>query len=86
MYILNSKSQELDMPVCNGDAVKKLRLEAMLSANKLARYADLDRGTISAIERGKYVSEISVAKLLSALSGQLGREIHNAEVILRDDH
>jgi DNA-binding XRE family transcriptional regulator len=62
------------MPQCNGE-LKKLRLEAGLSQNKLARAADLDRTTISSAERGEEVTDLTLSKLATALSRVLGKEI-----------
>lgn len=62
------------MPACN-QKLKTLRLEAKLSQNKLAQRADLDRGTVSAAERGGDVTEITVSKLAAALTKALRREI-----------
>ena len=61
------------MPQCNGQ-LKTLRLQAKLSQNGLARKSELDRTTVSNAERGREVSELTVSKLASALSGELGQE------------
>lgn len=54
----------------------KLRLEAGLSQSKLARLADLDRKTVSDVENGRNTpQEVTFAKLASALSKMLKREI-----------
>ena len=58
------------MPRCNGE-LKKLRLEAGLSQNKLASRSDLDRATISSAERGGEVTDLTLSKLASALSKAL---------------
>jgi len=60
---------ELDrsMPRCNGE-LRKTRLDAGLSQNRLARLADLDRGTVSKIERGEDCQELSITKYLKALN------------------
>jgi len=62
------------MPQCNGD-LKRLRLEAGLSQNKLARAADLDRTTISSAERGGDVTDLTISKLATALSKALGTQV-----------
>ena len=62
------------MPVCSGQ-LKKLRLEAGLSQNKLARAADLDRTTVSSAERGAEVTDLTVSKLSSALAERLRRPV-----------
>lgn len=62
------------MPQCNAQ-LKSYRLQAGLSQNKLARKAELDRTTVSNAERGQEVSELTVSKLASALSAELGHEI-----------
>jgi transcriptional regulator with XRE-family HTH domain len=62
------------MPQCNGD-LRKLRLEAGLSQNKLARAADLDRATISSAERGGEVTDLTLSKLAAALSKALGTAV-----------
>jgi DNA-binding XRE family transcriptional regulator len=62
------------MPKCNGE-LRKLRLEAGLSQNKLARTADLDRTTISSAERGDEVTDLTLSKLATALSKALGTSI-----------
>ena len=55
--------------------IKSLRLEAGLSQNQLSRKADLDRGTISAAENNKDVQDVTVAKIATALSTALRRNI-----------
>jgi transcriptional regulator with XRE-family HTH domain len=67
---------------CAGE-IKKLRLAAGLSQNRLARLADLDRGTVSSAENGGEVSELTVSKLSTALSNALGQavEIHMVEAL-----
>lgn len=62
------------MPRCNGE-VRKLRFEAGLSQNKLARLADLDRSTVSSAENSGEVSDLTMAKLTSALEKALGRPV-----------
>ena len=62
------------MPICS-PRLKQIRLEARLSQNRLARLADLDRGTVARAERGDDVSDLSIAKMAQALSVQLNREI-----------
>jgi DNA-binding XRE family transcriptional regulator len=72
--------QEKLVPKCNGQ-IKKLRLEAQLSQNKLARLADLDRTTVSSAENGLEISEITLSKLVTALSKALGRTISPNSVL-----
>lgn len=56
--------------------VKKLRLEARLSQNQLARLADLDRATVSEVEKGsKTPQELTLSKLAGAFTQKLGKEI-----------
>jgi len=51
-----------------GKAVKELRLEKVISQEKLAEYANLDRSYISLIERGiNSASVITLFKISSAL-------------------
>lgn len=58
-----------------------LRLEAGLSQNRLARFADLDRKTVSDVENGRNSpQEVTFAKLAKALSQALGREISAEEI------
>ena len=59
---------------CNGK-LKSYRMQAGLSQNKLAREADLERGTVSNAERGREVTDLTIAKLATALSAKLGKEI-----------
>lgn len=68
------------MPKCNGQ-LKKLRLQARLSQNALARKADLDRTTVSSAERGSEISELTLSKLVTSLSSELGRDL-TAEAII----
>ena len=67
------------MPQCNGQ-LKTMRLQAKLSQNGLARKAELDRTTVSNAERGREVSELTPAKLTSALSTELGQEIPHVRI------
>ena len=67
------------MPQCNGQ-LKTMRLQAKLSQNGLARKAELDRTTVSNAERGREVSELTLAKLTSALSIELGQEIPHERI------
>lgn len=67
------------MPVCNG-TVKQLRLEAGLSQNKFARAADLDRTTVSNAERGQDISDLTLSKIRTTLSKELGRDITEAQI------
>lgn len=60
--------------------IKKLRTEARLSQNRLAAKADLDRGTISNCENGGQPSDMTLAKLASALSEALGRPITETDL------
>lgn len=62
------------MPQCNGQ-LKTMRLQAKLSQNGLARKADLDRTTVSNAERGLEISELTLSKLTSALSTELGQDV-----------
>jgi len=62
------------MPQCNGQ-LKTMRLQAKLSQNGLARKAELDRTTVSNAERGLEISELTLSKLTSALSTELGQDI-----------
>ena len=68
------------MPQCNGQ-LKTMRLQAKLSQNGLARKADLDRTTVSNAERGLEISELTLSKLTSALSTELGQEIPQERII-----
>ncbi len=61
--------------------VKQLRLEAKLSQNHLARLSDLDRATIAKAEKGAVVSELTLHKVASALSEQLGRTLEPDELV-----
>ena len=60
--------------------IKGLRLEAGLSQNQLSRKADLDRGTISAAENGKAVQDVTIAKIATALTTALGRDIKSEDL------
>ena len=62
-------------------SLKKLRLEAGVSQNAMARLADIDRATLSSAESGKQVSELTIAKITSALSAKLNREISEVDII-----
>jgi DNA-binding XRE family transcriptional regulator len=62
--------------------IKNLRLEAKLSLNHLARLADLDRATVSKAEKGGVVSELTIHKMASALSQELGRPLSPDELIV----
>ncbi|WP_260168430.1 helix-turn-helix transcriptional regulator [Sulfitobacter noctilucicola] len=68
------------MPI-SGEKIKGLRLQAMMSQNKLARMADLDRTTVSNAERGMEISEITVHKLAHALSDALGKQISVEDIV-----
>lgn len=68
------------MAKCNGQ-LKILRLQARLSQNGLARKADLDRTTVSNAERGLEVSELTLSKLTSALSAELGQTIDQNQIL-----
>lgn len=63
--------------------LKQLRLEAGLSQEKLARLADLNRGTIAAAEEGKVVNELTQSKLGKALTKALGRTVKSTEMFGR---
>ena len=67
------------MAKCNGD-LKKLRLEAGWSQNKLARAADLDRTTISNAERGMDVSDLTLSKIVNALTEKLGKRVNQSRI------
>jgi len=69
------------MPQCNGQ-LKIMRLQAKLSQNGLARKADLDRTTVSNAERGLEISELTLSKLASALSGELDQPV-SAERLMK---
>ncbi len=62
------------MPILS-DSLRALRLEAKLSQNKLAAFAEVDRQTVSRAERGLEISELSASKIVAALQAKLGREI-----------
>lgn len=59
-----------------------MRLQAKLSQNGLARKADLDRTTVSNAERGLEISELTLSKLASALSGELDQPV-SAERLMK---
>lgn len=69
------------MPKCN-KSLKEFRLQAKWSQNKFAREADLDRATISNAENGKEVSELTIAKMVSALARGLKSEISPQQICL----
>jgi transcriptional regulator with XRE-family HTH domain len=60
--------------------LRQLRLDAGMSQNQMARAAGLDRQTISNAERGAGVADLTVAKLRSALTAKLGREVRDEEI------
>lgn len=60
--------------------VKKLRLEAGLSQNHLARLSGLDRATVAKAERGDNVSELTLHKVASALSKALNKQLEPEEL------
>ena len=65
----------------NDSKLKMIRLkELKMSQDQLAALAGLNRGTISSIEKGKDVRELTLSKLTEALSEKLGREIKNSDV------
>ena len=68
------------MPKCS-EKLKRLRLDAGWSQNRLAREAGIDPGTVSSAERGAEVLELSLVRILKALSTNAGREIDIAEVL-----
>tara|TARA_B100000683_G_C12199637_1_gene436092 strand:+ start:251 stop:466 length:216 start_codon:yes stop_codon:yes gene_type:complete len=70
----------MKMPKCNG-TLKRLRLDAKLSQNGLARKAELDRTTISNAERGAEVSELTLSKIISALRAELGKEVKEEQLL-----
>lgn len=59
--------------------LKQLRLEAGLSQNRLAREANLDRGTVSSAENGNSINEVTASKLAKALSKVLERRVDIGE-------
>ncbi|MEP4377976.1 MAG: helix-turn-helix transcriptional regulator [Alphaproteobacteria bacterium] len=67
------------LKTCN-KLLKELRLEAKLSVNQMARKAEVDRATVSKAETGKRVQELSVVRLVAALSGELKRKVSIEEV------
>ncbi|MQB22562.1 XRE family transcriptional regulator [Agrobacterium tumefaciens] len=69
------------MPRCSGE-LKNLRFRAKWSQNKLARAAELDRATVSKAENGDEVAELTVSKLCSALSTELGTEIGPQQILV----
>lgn len=69
------------MPRCNGK-LKECRLKAKLSQNKLARVAELDRGTISRAEAGDEVNDVTLAKLVDALNEHLPRQITAKDLLV----
>lgn len=69
--------------VCK-DRVRKLRMQAGLSQAKLARMADLDRTTVSNVENGKNVEELSITKILKILNEELNLNVEVEDVITAD--
>lgn len=67
------------MPACTA-RLRDLRLEAGLSQSKLAQAADLDRTTVSHAEQGLDVSDLTVSKIVKALSVKLGRKVEADEI------
>lgn len=63
--------------------VKKLRLEAGLSQNHLARLSGLDRATVAKAEKGGSVSELTLHKVASALGKALKRSLDPEELMGR---
>lgn len=61
--------------------IKSLRFEAKLSLNQLARFADLDRATVSKAEKGGAVSELTLHKIAAALGRQLDRSLDADELV-----
>lgn len=59
---------------------REVRLEAQLSLNRLAKLSDVDFRTVQNAESGKAVRDVSAAKILSALSKQLGRPIKEKDI------
>ncbi|MEI9899114.1 MAG: helix-turn-helix transcriptional regulator [Hyphomicrobium sp.] len=58
--------------------IKTLRLRAGLSQNGLARKANLDRATVAAAEAFKHISDVSLARIATALavdSGEIDERI-----------
>lgn len=64
--------------------LKALRLEAKLSQNHLARLADLDRSSVSAAERGREVTDLTLEKLVNALGDALSQSLIVDDVIFVD--
>lgn len=63
------------------NVIKTCRLEAKLSLNHLARLAELDRATVAKAEKGGVVSELTLHKIASALSQELGRPLGADELM-----
>jgi hypothetical protein len=59
---------------------QEVRLEAQLSLNKLSRVADVDFRTVKKADTGEPIRDVSAAKLLSALSKELGRKVTRKEI------
>ena len=64
----------------NDSKIKRLRMEAGVSQNQLARKANLDRGTVASAENGGAPSELTTSKLARALGELLGRSVDNEEL------
>jgi len=60
--------------------LKKLRLSLGLSQNQLARLSELDRGTISAAENNKNVSDLSKARIKAALIEKSGKPLEDKDL------
>lgn len=60
--------------------LKSLRLEAKLSVNQLAGKAGVDRATVAKAEAGKRVQEMSVVRIVAALSEALNKTISIEDV------
>ncbi len=60
--------------------IRKLRIEAGLSQNQLARKANVDRGTVSGAENGGNPTELTLSRLAKALGDLLGRPVDKADL------
>jgi transcriptional regulator with XRE-family HTH domain len=52
-----------------GDAVRKVRRQQRISLRKMGNLTGLDKGTISAFERGKKTTEIKTMEMLAVVLG-----------------
>lgn len=67
------------MPACKAN-LRELRLQAGLSQSKLAQAADLDRTTVSHAEQGLEVSDLTISKIVKALSARLDSKVEAADI------